>query len=222
MRIKDISLENQPVERLLRNGASALSNAELLAVILKTGVKGENVVDVCNALISKYSVSGLSSCSLDELISVKGIGVSKASQIIALFEFSKRCSFFRENDKPIESPKDVFDFCFSKIGFADKEHFMVLLLDTKNRVIKDVVVSVGTLNCSLVHPREIFKPAIKESANSIILVHNHPSGDFEPSSEDIKITELLVKSGDLLSIKVLDHVILGDGSFCSLNERGLL
>jgi len=219
MRIKDISLENRPRERLEKQGSSVLSDAELLAIILKTGNKDENVVDMSNRLISKYGIDKLSNCSLAELQEIKGIGNAKASQIIALFEFNKRHNISKQNGKPIKTAKDVFDYCSPKLSGVDKEHFMILHLDTRNKIIKDEIVSVGTLNSSLIHPREVFKSAIKESANAIILVHNHPSGDTEPSEEDKKITDILFKAGELLSIKVLDHVIIGKDSWHSFKDK---
>lgn len=218
MRIKDISKENRPIERLEKKGASTLSDAELLAVILKTGTKEENVIDMSNRLISKYGVDKLSSCSLKELQEIKGIGKVKASQIVALFEFNKRHNLPKPYGKPIKTAKDVFDYCSPKLSGSDKEHFMILHLNTRNRIIKDEIVSIGTLNSFLIHPREVFKSAIKESANAIILVHNHPSGDIEPSEEDNKITEILFKAGDLLSIKVLDHVIIGHEKYYSYKD----
>jgi len=219
MRIKDISLENRPRERLEKQGAVTLSDAELLGVILKTGNKEENVIDMSNRLISKYGVSKLSSCSLRELQEIKGIGKAKASQILALFEFNKRHNLAKQNGKPIKSAKDVFEYCHPKVNGADKEHFMILHLDTRKRVIKDEIVSVGTLNSSLIHPREVFKSAIKESANSIILVHNHPSGEPDPSNEDEDITEKIFDAGELLNIQVLDHVIIGDNKYYSFKEK---
>jgi DNA repair protein RadC len=219
MRIKEISLDNRPRERMEKQGASVLSDAELLAVILQKGTREENVIDMSNRLISKYGIDKLSSCSLNELQEIKGIGKAKATQILALFEFNKRHNLSKQNGKPIKSAKDVYDYCSPKLAGADKEHFMILHLDTRNKVIKDEIVSIGTLNSSLIHPREVFKSAIKESANSVILVHNHPSGVVEPSDEDIKITDVLIKSGELLSIKVLDHVIVGSEGYYSFNER---
>ena len=219
MKIKDIVPENRPRERMEKQGVKVLSDSELLAVILQKGTKEENVIDMCNRLISKYGVSKLSSCSLKELQEIKGIGKAKASQIIALFEFNKRHSFSKQNGKPIKSAKDVFDYCSPKLNGADKEHFMILHLDTRNRVIKDEIISVGTLNSSLIHPREVFKSAIKESANAVILVHNHPSGESDPSEEDKAITEKLFSAGELLSIKVLDHVIIGNETYHSFNEK---
>ncbi len=218
MRIKDISVDNRPRERLERQGVRVLSDAELLAVIIQKGTKEENVIDMSNRLLSKYGVGKLSSCSLKELQEIRGIGKAKASQILALFEFNKRHDIAKQNGKPIKSAKDVYEYAFSKLSGADKEHFIILHLDTRNRVIKDEVVSIGTLNSSLIHPREVFKSAIKESANAVILVHNHPSGDTEPSQEDHEITERLFDAGELLSIKVLDHVIVGKEGYYSFND----
>lgn len=218
MRIKDISKENRPMERLEKKGASTLSDAELLAVILKTGNKEENVIDMSNRLISKYGVGKLSNCSLTELQEIKGIGKVKASQILALFEFNKRHSLSKLDLKPIKSAKDVYEYASQKLP-NDKEHFMILHLDSKNKIIKDEIISIGILNASIIHPREVFKSAIKESANSIILVHNHPSGDSTPSKEDENISEKLFEAGNLLDIKVLDHVIIGKDRWYSFKEK---
>ena len=219
MRIKDISKENRPRERFLKNGAMSLSDAELLAVILQKGSKKENVVDMSNRLLSKHGIDKLCDLSLKELQEIDGIGPAKAMQIKALFEFNKRHSLSRQNGKPIKSAKDVYDYASQRLNSNDKEHFMILHLDSKNRIIKDEVISIGTLNASIIHPREIFKSAIKESANSIILVHNHPSGDSEPSAEDEQVTEKLFEAGELLSIKVLDHVIIGKYNYHSFKEN---
>jgi DNA repair protein RadC len=219
MKIKDISVENRPLERLEKEGVKVLSDAELLALILKTGNREENVIDMSNRLISKYDITKLSKCSLKELQEVKGIGRVKASQILALFEFNKRHNLSKQNGKPIKSAKDVYDYCSPKLRGADQEHFMVLHLDSRNRIIKDEIISIGTLNSSIVHPREVFKSAIRESANSIILVHNHPSGGINPSEGDKEITEKLFDAGELLSIKILDHVIIGKDLYYSFKER---
>jgi len=219
MKIKDISKENRPRERFLKNGAMSLSDAELLAVILQKGSKKENVVDMSNRLLSKHGIDKLCDLSLKELQEIDGIGPAKAMQIKALFEFNKRHNLSRQNGKPIKSAKDVYDYASQRLNSNDKEHFMVLHLDSKNRIIKDEVISIGTLNASIIHPREIFKSAIKESANSIILVHNHPSGDSEPSAEDEQVTEKLFGAGELLNIKVLDHVIIGKDNYYSFKEK---
>jgi len=219
MRIKDISLENRPRERLMKNGVSALSDAELLAIIMKTGTYRENVIDMSNRLISKYGASKLSSCSMKELQEIRGIGQAKACQILSLFEFARRHSNTVSSKNPVKSAKDVFDILRPKIAYLEKEHFAVLMLDTKNRPIKEEIVSIGTLNASIVHPREIFRSAIKEGANSVIIAHNHPSGDPKPSVADRKITEDLINAGDVLNIKVLDHVIIGKDGYWSFNEE---
>ena len=219
MRIKDISLENRPRERLEKQGPSVLSDAELLAIILKTGNKTENVIDMSNRLLSKYSFDKLSMCSLTELQEINGIGSAKACQIIALFELNKRHSYSKTQGKPIKTAKDVFEHCSPKLSSSDREHFMILHLDTKNRVIKDEIVSVGALTGTIAHPREVFKSAIKESAHSVILVHNHPSGDPTPSDEDLKMTERLLEAGEILGIKVLDHVIIGKGAWYSIINK---
>lgn len=219
MRIKDIPEENRPRERFQKKGADALSDAELLAIILQKGSAQENVIDMSNRLLSKYGLSKLSELSLNELQEVKGIGPAKAMQVKALFELAKRQNLSKQTGKSITSAQDVFDYSASRFPVKDKECFMVLHLDSKNRVIKDEVVSIGTLNVSVVHPREIFKSAIKESANSIVLVHNHPSGDPTPSKDDEEVTEKLFEAGALLNIKVLDHVIVGRDGYWSFNER---
>ena len=209
MKILDIPSENRPRERLQALGPSALSDAELLAIILKTGNKGENVIDMSNRLFSKYCLGKLSGCSLVELQEIKGIGGAKACQIQALFELGRRQSRANVLSKPLNSPKDVFDYLSPRMSHLEQEHFVVLLLDSKNRVKKEETVFIGTLNSSTIHPREIFKSAIKESANAIIVAHNHPSGDPTPSEEDKEITKQIVKVGHELNIEILDHVIIG-------------
>jgi len=217
MRIKEISQANRPRERFSRLGGDALSDAELLALILQMGTHGENVIDMSNRLISKYPLDKLSSLSLTELQEIKGIGPAKAMQIKAVFELNKRCC--RKEGLHIRTAKDVFEYASPKLCDKDKEHFMIILLDSKNKVIKDEIVSIGTVSSALAHPREIFKSAIRESASSVVLVHNHPSGDPSPSEADEVITERLVNAGDMLGIEVLDHVILGNGNLWSWKEN---
>jgi|TARA_B100000315_G_C14338496_1_gene478512 DNA repair protein RadC len=219
MRIKDISKDNRPRERLQKNGVHVLSDAELLAVIFKTGNKQENAIVMSDRLITRYGIDKLNDLSLKELQEIRGIGPAKAMQIKALFEFNKRHNLSKVMDLPIKTAKDVFLYASEKLSDNKKEHFMILHLDSKNRVIKDEIISIGILNASIIHPREVFKSAIKESANSIILVHNHPSGDSEPSIEDKEITERLMEAGELLDIKVLDHVIIGKDNFHSFKEN---
>lgn len=219
MRIKDISKENQPRERLKKNGVHVLSDPELLAIIFKTGNKEENAISMSDRLITRYGLDKLNELSLNELQEIKGIGPAKAMQIMALFEFNKRHSLAKRDGEPIKSARDVFEYASQRLITNQQENFMILLLDSKNRIVKDEVISIGTLNASIIHPREVFKSAIKESANSIILVHNHPSGDPEPSQEDNEITEKLFEAGELLNIKVLDHVIVGKVEFYSFKEK---
>ncbi len=213
MRIMDMPEGSRPRERFRKLGAAVLSDAELLAIVLQKGTRRENVIDMGNRLISRFGIRRLSELSLNELQEVDGIGPAKAMQIKAIFELNRRHNLARINGRQIKSAKDVFDYASEKLAVHDKEQFMILYLDSKNRIIRDEVVSVGTLNASLVHPREIFRGAIKESANAIILVHNHPSGDTTPSEEDKEITQKLFGAAELLDIKVLDHVIIGNGFY---------
>ncbi|MFH1053807.1 MAG: DNA repair protein RadC [Candidatus Woesearchaeota archaeon] len=216
MRIKDIPLQNQPRQRLLVDGVEVLSEAELLAIVLQNGTKEENVIDMSNRLLAKHSIDKLSECSLTELKDIPGIGDAKAMQILALFELSKRVKRGSIAGKVVSNSEDVAKYYMEKLRDKKKEHFIAVFLDSKNKIIKDEVISVGTLNASLVHPREVFKEAIKHSANSIILVHNHPSGDCGASEEDLKITKVLKEIGDSIGIKLVDHLIVGDDKYESL------
>jgi len=214
--IKEISIEQRPRERLRRNGADKLSDAELLALLIQYGSKGESAVDLSNRLISTFEIDKLNSLSLQELMKIKGIGLAKASKLIAAFELSKRVSSGKICEKIVKNPSDIAQHYMEKLKDLKKEHFIAVFLDSKNKVIKDEVISIGTLNSSLVHPREVFKEAIKNSANSIILVHNHPSGSVEPSDEDYRVNKVLVETGNLVGIKVLDHLVVGDKKWISI------
>ncbi|MFT4309342.1 MAG: RadC family protein [Candidatus Woesearchaeota archaeon] len=218
MRIKDIIEEYRPREKLLREGVMSLSDTELLSIIINNGTRRENAVQIADKLISKYGLNRLSNLSVKELKDVEGIGSAKACQIIALLEFNKRYAVRKNKSRRISCSRDVYEHCSPRMSEHDKEYFIALLLDTKNKIIREETISIGTLNSSLVHPREVFKNAIKESANSIILVHNHPSGDPEPSEEDIEITRILMRAGELLNIKVLDHVIIGKEGYYSFSD----
>lgn len=212
-----ISKENLPRERMESQGSQALSDSELLAILLKTGTKGENILSLSQKLVA-FGLSELGKQSLNELQKFRGVGKAKASQILALFELIKRYQISKTFGKPITCAKDVFNYCKPLVSEKDREVFLALYLDTKNKVIKHEVISIGTLNSSLVHPREVFKSAIKESASSIIFVHNHPSGDVTPSKEDKTITNTLFKAGEFLSINVLDHVIIGRDEWFSFKD----
>jgi len=189
------------------------------ALIIRTGHQKENAIAMSNRLIKEYGLDKLSDLSLNELQEIKGIGFAKACQIVALFEFNKRHAISKRDKKPIKCAKDVYEYALPLLSGKDKEHFMILHLDSKNRVVKDEIISIGILNASLVHPREVFKSAIKESANAIVLVHNHPSGDYTPSQEDKEITERLFGAAEVLNIKVLDHVIIGKEGYWSWKEK---
>ncbi len=219
MKIKDLPNSSKPRERFLEKGPESLSDAELLALILRVGIRGENVVEMANRLLSNYSLEKLFDCSLKELQQVKGIGESKALELLAIREIGKRYNNSKNPIIKITSAKDVFDYFHENLKNEKQENFIVLLLDTKNKIIKDELITKGVLDASIVHPREIFKPAIRNSAHRIILVHNHPSGDPTPSPEDLDITEKMRKSGEELDIRVLDHVIIGKENYWSWVER---
>ncbi len=222
MRIHDLNPENRPRERLLSAGASSLSSAELLAIILRSGTKECNILDTCNELIARFGLERLAETTLTELTATKGIGEAKAMQILALFELNKRLHYARNLNKKIQAARDVFDYMAGRIPDEKKEHLFVLHLNTKNQIVKNELVAIGTLNASLIHPREVFKAAIRESAHAIILVHNHPSGDVEPSSADRQITELLKQASAVIQIELLDHVIIGKTEWFSFRENSLL
>ncbi|MCL4426106.1 MAG: DNA repair protein RadC [Firmicutes bacterium] len=224
--IKDLPEADRPRERLFRFGPEALSNAELLALLLRTGNKGESALDLAHRLLSLAAKQGggfryLITASLEELSHIRGIGAAKASLIKAALEIGRRLAISTETKPVVKSPRDVGNLVMEKMRYLDREHFEVLLLDTKNQVLAMELISVGTLNSSVVHPREVFKVAIKRSAAGIVLVHNHPSGDPTPSRDDLEVSRRLVEAGRLLGIDVLDHVIIGDNRFLSFKEAGL-
>jgi len=223
VRIQDIPEEERPRERLIRNGPESLSNAELLGIILRTGSREENVVNLCSRILTEYSIKQLSLANISRLMQVHGVGKAKAAQISAVFELARRLETFVEEPKrKVCSPKDVYTLMYPKMREQKKEKFITLCLDTKNQILREEVVSVGSLNASIVHPREVFKSALMESSASVIMVHNHPSGDPSPSREDIMVTEKMVEGGKLLGIDVLDHIIIGEGRYVSLKDEGFV
>ncbi|AKB24838.1 DNA repair protein RadC [Methanosarcina sp. MTP4] len=223
VRIHDLPEEERPRERLVQNGPESLSNAELLAIILRTGSRAENVVSMSSRILSEYSIKQLSLANIKRLMQIHGIGEAKASQISAVFELARRLETFVEEPKrKVRSPKDVYTLMYPKMREQKKERFITLYLDTKNQILKEETVSIGSLNASIVHPREVFKSALMESSASVIMIHNHPSGDPSPSREDIMVTEKLVEGGKLLGIDVLDHIIIGDGRYVSLKDEGFV
>ena len=218
MKILDLPAQNRPRERFLKHGAEALSDAELFAILLRTGSKGENVIDMSNRLIAEYGLDKLFECSLRELQKIKGIGPSKAMQLLAMAELGKRHSQAQKPIKKITCAKDVFDLFHDRLKDEKQEHFIVLMLNNMNYLVEEKLISKGTLDKTLIHPREIFRYAIKNAVSKIILMHNHPDGNSMPSVNDLEITEELVKAGDLMGIKVLDHIIIGKNEKWSWKE----
>ncbi|MBO8137256.1 MAG: DNA repair protein RadC [Desulfotomaculum sp.] len=209
---------------MLRNGAASLSNVELLAILLRTGTKNMSAVNLAEHLLAEFKdLPGLLSATVEELSSVKGVGPVKAVQIKAALELSKRLALSPAAKRAtIQSPDDAAALVMENMRYLDREHFCILLLNTKNQVLAVETISVGTLNSSLVHPRELFKVAVKRSAAALILLHNHPSGDPTPSREDINITKRIIESGKILGISVLDHLVIGDNKYTSLKAEGLI
>jgi DNA repair protein RadC len=223
--VHDLPLGERPRERLLKLGSEALSAQEILAVILGRGVKGESVMVTSQKLLSRFgNLKGITDASVEELTQTRGIGPAKAAQIKAALELSKRLEAdVGEELKPVlKSPEDVIAVVRSQLKGKKKEHFLILCLDTRNRLIKRRPVSIGSLDTSIVHPREVFKEAISSSAASVIFVHNHPSGDPEPSKEDVELTKRLSKAGEIIGIDVLDHIIVCDRNYLSLKAKNLL
>jgi DNA repair protein RadC len=221
--IKQLPPELRPRERLLEAGPSALSDGELLGLLFGIGSREKTAVELAGEVLSEAGgLHGLYDVSVHELMQVNGIGEAKACIILAALELGRRIGQVRNPGRPvISSPADVERLLRGRIGNLDRENFVVVLLNTKNEVIETSTVSVGTLGASLVHPREVFKPAIRASAASVILAHNHPSGKVEPSREDHEVTRRLGEAAGILGIEVLDHVIVGDGYY-SMKEHGML
>ncbi|MFC0611185.1 DNA repair protein RadC [Scopulibacillus daqui] len=222
--IRDVPKEERPRERLIKEGVHVLSNQELLAIILRTGTKDESVLQLSHRLLHQFEgLSLLKEASIEELENVKGIGKTKAVQLIAAMELGRRVSQLKNEERyVIRSPEDGAKYVMDEMRFLSQEHFVCLYLNTKNQVLYRKTIFIGSLNASIVHPREVFKEALRRSAASIICFHNHPSGDPTPSREDIEITKRLVECGMLLGIDVLDHIIIGDQIFISLKEKGIV
>lgn len=219
MKIKDLPDSSKPRERFLKLGPEALSDAELFAIILRTGTYGENIIEMSNKLISKFGLVNLFDCSLNELQEIKGIGENKAMQILSISELGKRYSQAQNPVKKITCAKDVFKLFHTRLRDKKQEHFYILMLDTKNNVLGEQLITKGLLDTSITDPREIFKPAIKNSAAKIILIHNHPSGDHNPSIDDKNISKEVIDVGEKLKIKVLDSIIIGGNNFWSWKEE---
>jgi len=220
--IKELPEFERPREKLIKKGTKALKKEELLAIILRTGLKGKNAIEVANNILGKYGNKKLLDVSYEELRNMRGVGQTKAVQILAAIELGSR--LFKEKSEKevyINSPQDVVKET-EHIKENKKENFVVLYLDARNKLIYKETVSIGSLNANLVHPREVFEPAVRHLAAQIVLAHNHPSGDPEPSEDDLVITKRLVESGKILGIEIFDHIIVVKDGFFSFKERKLI
>lgn len=224
--IKDMPEGERPREKLSKYGVENLSNSELIAIIIRTGYGDFTALDLAYKIlnIDNSGIKYLANITVEELQNIKGIGSCKAAQILAAIEMGKRISTHKgvEERIQINSPNIISNLFMDEMKFFKREHFRILVLDTKNHIISIEEISIGNLNSSIVHPREVFNIAIRKSANSIILLHNHPSGDPTPSKEDIDITYRLISGGKILGIKVLDHIIIGDNKYISMKEEKII
>ncbi len=221
--IKDLPVEERPRERLKKYGAGSLANAELLAIILRTGVGGESVLNLATRLLARFDgLIGLARASFSELCGEKGIGVAKAAQLKAAMELGRRLLIASPKERPqVKSPADAANLLMVEMTMLEQEHMRLILLDSKNYVLDIPTMYIGSLNTSVIRVGELFREAIKQNSAAIIVVHNHPSGDPTPSSEDVAVTELITQAGQLLDIDVLDHLIIGQQRYVSLKERRL-
>lgn len=223
MRLHDLPENLRPRERLLRHGPTSLSEAELLALIIATGTPKANAVTLATHLLSWQDLNGLSRTTLSELQHFPGIGLAKASAIIAHFELARRQkTLTAPSREEVHSTTQLAQLYTTKLCHLDKEQLIALYLNARNHIIEEEVISIGTVNASLLHPREVFKPAIRESATALILVHNHPSGSPLPSDSDLAATEQIALAGEVLGIPLLDHIIVSDTDFFSFRKNNLL
>lgn len=224
IKMKDVPKEERPRERLLKYGESYLSNQELLAILLGSGTKNYTVMDLANRILMHFEgLKLLSEATIEELTAIRGIGKAKGVVILAAIELGKRIQQYKPDEKyVVRSPEDGANFVMEEMRTLNQEHFVTLFLNTKNQIIHHQTIFIGSLNTSIVHPREIFREAVKRSAASIICAHNHPSGDPSPSREDIQVTRRLVEAGKIMGIELLDHLVIGHDRFISLKEKGYL
>lgn len=224
IRMQDVPKEERPRERLVKFGEEQLSNQELIAILLGSGTRTESVMDIANRLLINFEgLKMLDEATIEEITKIRGIGVAKGVTILAALELGRRIRQYNpEESYVIRSPQDGANYIMESMRHLNQEHLAVLFLDTKNQIIHNRTIFVGSLNSSIVHPREIFREAVKRSAASIICAHNHPSGDPTPSQEDIHVTKRLVEAGKIMGIELLDHLIIGDRKYTSLKEKGYL
>ncbi|HEU5328993.1 MAG: RadC family protein [Thermomicrobiales bacterium] len=221
--IKELPRDERPQEKLKLRGAASLSTGELLAIILRTGLVGETVIDVAQRLLATHGgLLGLSRVAYSDLCKERGLGEVKAAQLQACIELGRRLALERPDERPrIQSPEDIAAILSSEMAALDQEELRVVLLNTKNEVVKMVTVYRGSVNAAQIRVAEVFKEAIRLNVPSLVVVHNHPSGDPTPSPDDVAVTRELVKAGQLLDVEVLDHLVIGDGRHVSLRRRGL-
>ena len=223
MKIKEMPWYTQPWMRVQNDGVSAMNDAELLAAVLGKGAGTENAVDLSCRVLASYNFTSLAALSLQELKKAFRNDIH-AIRVAAMFEIVRRTNRLARHgfSKKIETAEDVYNHFVDELRDKKKEHFYALYLDTKNRIIEEELVSVGILDASLIHPREVFNPAIKASAHAVILVHNHPSGECEPSDDDKEVTKMLYNAGEIIGISILDHIIIGKNNYFSMKEKGEL
>ncbi len=223
-KIKELPADERPRERLLKHGAGALSTSELLAIILRTGRQQRNARELASELLHRFGgLPGVAKAPIEELCAIEGIGEAKAVQIKAAFALGSRLGASRGPERPeVRTSRDVMALVADEMRLYEEERFKILLLDTKNRLIRHETVSVGTLNASLVHPREVFRSAIRASSAAVVVCHNHPTGDCRPSHEDRETTCRIKEAGDLVGIPLLDHIIIGDGDYYSFKDDDAL
>lgn len=222
--IRDVHIDDRPRERLIKQGPQSLSNQELIAILLRTGTKSESVLSLANRILNYFEkIHELKHATLEEIVSIKGIGEAKAVQLLAAIELGRRLAQMQVHNRfTIRSPQDAASFLMPEMSSLNQEHFVTLFLNTKNQVIHKQTIFIGSLNSSIVHPREIFREAVKRSAASIICAHNHPSGIATPSPEDIDVTKRIQEAGYIIGIDLIDHIIIGDHQFISLKEKGYM
>ncbi len=219
-KLRELPVHERPRERLMELGAGALSDAELLAILLRTGTKEESVLSLAQRVLRRYSLKELAEASVGELKRIHGISDAKACEIAACFELARRLQRAKRNAKYVKSSDDAYRVLFPRLAHRRVEVFACIYLNSRNRVLRVAELSVGGMEASVVQPREVYRVALEEGATRVIVGHNHPSGDPEPSGDDIRITKALRLGGELLGVELLDHLIVGDGCYVSLRDRG--
>ncbi len=224
LKVKDLPLDDRPREKLLLRGAGSLSDSELIAILLRTGTKGKSVIEIAQSILSKGNLATLATNSVESFTKINGIGKDKAASLAAAFELGRRIGFQDKwySKKKITSPEDLAELFIPLLRDEVKEKFIVVCLNSSNQIIKYETISVGNLNSSVVHPREVFKVAIDNNSANIFLLHNHPSGNTEPSKEDISITKRLVEAGKIMDINIFDHLIIAGDKFTSFVEKRII